>query len=203
MSSKSNASFSTPNVVSINIQEQAKTDISVDSAEEFNNEPIIDLSDSNIKNIEIDCKTKSPNMQHIDIVKDDQSIVTSALKMSDKIEDTKLSIETAPFVSVLDSNALPLLDIGEPMLEISDSDVKSEEGNIKVCTPKMDESIEILETSNDNIEENYTVKKIKGIRYYVDDNNGIYSINENKEIGEKVGEYKLNKKGFLKSSFYT
>ncbi len=120
---------------------------------------------------------KEKNIQEIQIEKQAENVqqAESIDKQEKEIDDIK----------VIDTSI---------KIEDTKSEVNYDDNNIK--------EININEQKNNGFIDNnthYYYKKIKGMKYLVDDDNYIYNISDTENI---IGEYKLNKKNILKPIFY-
>jgi hypothetical protein len=120
------------------------------------------------------------------------------------IETLEESIEESVNESIVEPIIEPIEEqieeqIEEPINE-SIEELSEEQNEELIEEPIKKQNEELIEENNEEPNEepikeiNYIIKKIKGIKYYIDEDNNIYTIGDNKELGEKIGIYKKKNK---------
>jgi hypothetical protein len=188
-------------------------------------------NENNIKNIEITNKNIEVT-KNIEIIKDIPTLNKEVIETKveevqiDEVQIDEVQIDEVQIDEVqIDEVQIDEVQIDEENVdevkevEIDEAkeakEVKVDEENVEKINMIINdinvEEIKVENISENNSENNlesdieeisYRVKKIKGEKYFIDQENIIYTITENNEVGEKIGEYILNKNNILKPKFY-
>ncbi len=139
----------------------------------------------------VECYTNDDNSKIIDISKteinlDNNIESNNSNKNIEKLSNIKEHIKIE---NNIENNKEESIDINELP------------NNLEKKILELEENI-IIDADNEDDELILKIKKIKGIRYFVDSDNFIYTIINDNELGEKIGQYEFNKHNLLKPKFY-